>query len=266
VAAHPDAVDAPHGGFYRAIGVLGLPQEFELQLLAVFEDGFRPPLATVRGSRAPLPPQERRTPSPLIVTAAPGADANPLLEQLAAHPGVVAVPPSEGGAHVAAFWADVLRALSEPASYLRQVTHARNLHDPGWWLGREGPSPRRIRDEVLQRWIGTEGVQALARFAQDGIERFYTQLARETEKASATRFAELVQPGLATPLLLELYPDSREVVVAPGPGEIPASSAPDSLLVTSEQLAARPAEALAATLVHAGLDATGAGVPAPETR
>jgi hypothetical protein len=131
---------------------------------------------------------------------------------LGAHPSVVAYRPFRVEPRVASYWMGVLRSLAEPASYRRQM-QGRNLQDPTWWLGSEGRVARRTQDAELQDWLGSEAVRTLAAFAQSRIDDVYSRIATLQGHPDAAYFAEKYQPDAIPPLMWELYPDAREVVL-----------------------------------------------------
>jgi hypothetical protein len=101
-----------------------------------------------------------------------------VVQLLAAHPEVVAYPPFEDEPKVASYWIDVLLALSEPASYRRQLTPGRDLNST-WWLGEQMPMPRARWPRALQEWVGATAVERLAAFCQERIESLYGQIASQ---------------------------------------------------------------------------------------
>ena len=71
--------------------------------------------------------------------------------------------------------------LSDPSSYMRQIAPAGNLENPLWWLGTDRPPPR-LRDSGLQRWLGSEALEQLARISQERIAAVYEQIAAGADK------------------------------------------------------------------------------------
>ena len=95
---------------------------------------------------------------------------------LAAHPEIVAYRPFEYEPRVATYWMGVFRALSDPASYRRQLAPTGTI-DGAWWLGEQTPLPGPIRDPALDPWLDATAIGELAGVAQQRIERLYTEVA-----------------------------------------------------------------------------------------
>ena len=199
-------------GFFLSVNALALELDFELQLRAVLGDGETVELATLTGRRSPLDSGYRTRLQPLMVTTIGRTGSSMLVHLLGAHPSVVAYRPFRVEPRVASYWIGVLRSLSEPASYRRQM-QGRNLQDPTWWLGTEGRVARRTQDTEFQDWLGSEAVQTLAGFAQSRIDDVYARIAGLQQRPGAAYFAEKYQPDAVPPLMWELYPGAREVVL-----------------------------------------------------
>jgi hypothetical protein len=212
-ASYPDVPGSDSSGFYVPLNCLSLSLEFELSVRAVLEDETRVDVATVRGRRRPLRSTFEPRLQPLMVTTIGRTGSSMLVQLLGAHPEILAYRPFEVEPRVASYWLGVLKSLSEPASYRRQITEARNLLNPAWWLGTEGPLPRRIRDPELADWMGTTNVEALAAFCQSRIEAIYEQIAARSQRPNALYFAEKYLPEAIPAMMWELYPQAREVVL-----------------------------------------------------
>src|SRR5207249_11578354 len=77
-AAFPDVPDAGSSGFHALLNSLLLDPDFDLNVEAVFEDGARVEIATIKGRREPLRSQFQSQCQPLMVTA-PGRTGSTLL-------------------------------------------------------------------------------------------------------------------------------------------------------------------------------------------
>ncbi len=209
----PDAEGAEHSGFFVPVNSLSLPPEFELLVVAALSDGTRVELAEIRGSRQALRFDLEPRLRPLMVTTIGRTGSSMLVHLLGAHPAVVAYRPFRTEPRVASYWIGVLRALSEPASYRRQILQAQNLHDPTWWLGREGRLPRRTLDREFQDWLGSDAVESLAELCRSRIDAVYSRIADLFDRPDATYFTEKFQPDAVPDLVWELYPNAREIVL-----------------------------------------------------
>jgi hypothetical protein len=213
-AAHPDAPYAEQSGFYAIVSSLALAPDFELLVRAVGADNARADIAIVRGRRAPLRCSVEPTLNPLLITTLGRSGSTALLKLFASHPQIVAHSPVQGETRVASYWLDILRGLSEPASYLQQISPPRGM-PRRWWLGAE-MVPRRDRAPEAYQWMGATSVEALAVFCQSQIDAFYERASNPEELSDAVYFAEKCQPaGLrgVPEIMSEIYRDGREVVL-----------------------------------------------------
>jgi hypothetical protein len=212
-AAFPDVDHARFSGFHALTSSLQLDPDFELIMEAVLQDGSRAKIATIRGRRDPLRSSFEPRFQPLMVTAPGRTGSTLLMRMLAGHPRILTYRPFQFEPRVASYWIGLLKALSDPASYLRQLSDARNLDQPSWWLGANLPLPRALPDDSIQEWMGGAGVRELAAFCQDRIEALYRQIALDRGRDDAAYFTEKYIPGSVQPLLWELYPQAREVIL-----------------------------------------------------
>lgn len=209
--------------FDASVSALNFPLEFEFTLRLVLEDGTRVEIATVHGRRAPLHSEFQPQLQPLIITTSGRTGSTALTQLLGGHPQIVAYRPFQYEARVAGYWLNVLRALSEPASYLRQV-HGEFAVNPqhSWrWIGRDAasgvatgraPMLPGLVDGDIEHWMGTDGVSATVEFCQRRIDAFYVEVAEHFTRPDAVYFAEKYAPRSKVPSILsEIYDDSREV-------------------------------------------------------
>jgi Sulfotransferase family len=200
-------------GFYATVNTLRLGREFTIAIEAVLDDESRVEFATIRGRRRPLRPRFEPRLAPLMVTTLGRTGSTILVRLLEAHPEVVAYPPFEDEPKVASYWIEVLLALSEPASYRRQLTPGRDLNST-WWLGTQMPMPRARWPRPLHDWIGATAVETLAGFCQERIEALYQQIASQYGVGEPRYFAEKYWATSTIPgFMWELYDDPREVFV-----------------------------------------------------
>ena len=210
--AHPGVRAAVSSGFFGTLSALALSPSFELELEVELQDGGRVPLATVRGRRAPLVSGFEPRLRPLVLTTLGRTGSTAVVRMLAAHPDVVAYRPFEFEPRVATYWMGVFRALSDPASYRRQLAPTGTV-DGDWWLGTEPPLPRPARDPHLEPWLDVTAVAELARLAQGRIDGLYGQVAAAQSRPDASWFVEKYRADEVAELVLELYPAAREVML-----------------------------------------------------
>ena len=199
---------APAIGFRALVNALSLPRAFELEVVALTGDG-RAPLAVVRGRRASLPGRSDASLQPLIVTTLGRTGSMLLLRLLEAHPELLVIRPHRYEQRVAGYWAEVLLALTDPGSYMRQIEPSGSLDRPRWWLGDEEPTPGLDPDKDLQRWLGGEAVEAVAEFCANRIEALYGEAARA--HGGAPRYFAEKHTLRSAAVTTELFPGAREV-------------------------------------------------------
>jgi hypothetical protein len=102
-------------------------------------------------------------------------------------------------------------------SYLQPilVTAATSEH---WWIGdKHSTLPSRFTsDPTMLRWLGRDSVEELAAYSQRRIEAFYQQAATVQGKIAPAFFAERfygIAGQFATPMMWELYPNTRQIVL-----------------------------------------------------
>jgi len=180
---------------------------------ARLKDKTRVPIATVRGTRAPLRTSFEPAMRPLMITTLGRTGSTVLVRMLAAHPAIAAYRPFEYEPRVASYWMGVLRRLGDPTSHRRQLAPSGPI-DGNWWVGSEPPFPRRIRDAELDEWLAGESVEELAAFCQGRVDALYRRVARLAEREGAPYFAEKLRPDFVPGLVWDLWPDAREVILA----------------------------------------------------
>lgn len=210
--AHPTVPEAGSSGFFGTLSTLALPPSFELEVEVELEDGRHVRLGTVTGRREPLVTGFEPRLRPLVLTTLGRTGSTAVVRMLAAHPEVVAYRPFEFEPRVATYWIDVFRALSDPASYRRQLAPTGTV-DGDWWLGDKPPLPRPARDLRLDAWLDVTAVAELARLAQGRIDGLYSQVAAARSRPDASWFVEKYRADEVAELVLELYPAAREVML-----------------------------------------------------
>jgi sulfotransferase family protein len=206
--------DGRSATFYAPVSSLPLPPEFELVVRAELGDrdeGARVRLGAVRGRRPELRTRVRPRINPIMVTTASRTGSNLLLRALGEHPEIVAYRPFQYEPRVSAYWVEVLRELTEPAGYRRQITPQLRQPARGWWLGPAGQMPAPLLDPEAEDAIARDTVEAVARFCQERIDAVYGRIAPLCERPGAAYFAEKHSPNEVPMILSELYPGAREV-------------------------------------------------------
>jgi hypothetical protein len=198
--------------FYAPVSAIPLPPAFDLVVrVRLGEDGERARLGAVHGRRTELQTGVRPRFNPLMVTTFSRTGSNLLVRMLGEHPEIVAYRPFRYEPRVSAYWVEVLRELTEPGSYRRQITPQLRQPARGWWLGPAGPMAPPLLDPEVEGAIARDAVHDLACFCQERIDAVYAQIAPHCERPNAAYFAEKHSPNEVPMILSELYPGSREV-------------------------------------------------------
>ena len=134
-----------------------------------------------------------------------------LVQLLGSHPEILALDPFRVDARMATYWAEVCRALVNPASYSSPLGALQPDNDL-WWLGRGGavPPPDDIGD--IQHWLATTHVTEVASFCRDRIQSFYRHAGALEGRGTHARFAvEKLNPTWVPDMVWELFPSAREI-------------------------------------------------------
>jgi hypothetical protein len=210
-ASYPEAARTDAAGFFTSVNALNLGREFEVLVRARLDDASRVDLATLRGRREPLRTSFQPALDPLMVTTLGRTGSTVLMKVLATHPEIVAYSPFQHEPRVATYWLGVMKTLTDPVSYRRQINPTGNL-DGTWWAGLEPPLPRRAKDPRLSHWLDVDAVGEIAAFCQSRIEAVYREVAAG-QGAAPRFFAEKFRVDRVPEMMWELYPRAREVIL-----------------------------------------------------
>jgi hypothetical protein len=217
VAHYPAVSEAEKSGFRATVSTLGLPPEFEMSAVAVLRGKNRIPIGTIKARRRTLRNNFEPKLQPLMVTTLGRTGSTWLMRLLGQHPQILAYRPFEYEPRVVGYWMQVLKSVSEPASYLQTLNTA--FSDEYWWLGRES-HPSELAspaDPEVHQWLGQDNIESLTAFCQNRIESFYERIAALQGQTDATYFAEKYgSEGFFASIrriIKELYPRSREILL-----------------------------------------------------
>ena len=198
-----------------AVNALALPSSFDAELRAVRADRSQIPLVTIRGRRAPLHTGFEPAMQPLSITSLGRSGSTALMRALERHPEIASCPAFAYETRVSLYWLSVLRDLSEPAGYRRQIVNSPETRIGGteWWRAGRRPRPPAPADLRLERIVGRDSIRQLALACQSQIDLVHRQLADRFGRPGAAYFAEKTIAGPLLSLLDELYPGAREVVL-----------------------------------------------------
>ncbi|HUZ14610.1 MAG TPA: sulfotransferase [Gaiellaceae bacterium] len=223
--AHPEVEHAGRSGFVLPFSLLGLPEQFEIQIEAEMESGEVLPIGTRRGTRTTLQTDYDPHLRPLFVTTLGRTGSSWLMLLLAQHPELVAYLPFRLEPRVASYWLAVTRALAEPRSYLQAIDP--ELWAGPWWLGNN-----RMRRNVAMKgerhiadWLGGRNIEAIASFAQRQIDSFYTEVENSKGKTTARFFVEKRFPdAINDRLAREIYGNAKEIFLVRDLRDVACSS------------------------------------------
>jgi len=218
--ARPDVIepDSRSGwpescGFASRVNTIELPQKFRVWLVARFEDAEPARLAVIDGTRNPLPVQTEARFQPIMTTTLGRSGSTWLLSLLGHHPEITAFQPQTTEARAASYFADVLRTLSRPSSYISTLRGY--VVGTREWMGASSVRPLHEyeRDADLLEWMGKTHVDELIAFVAQRLDALYAQLSAKEGKEEATRFVEKCPPNGPQTMLSEIYPNAREILL-----------------------------------------------------
>jgi hypothetical protein len=208
-----DAPDAGEDGFEVVVRAIELEPRFTVDVVAILSDGTRVQLATLRGRRNRIALPRSPKLNPIMLTTIGRSGSKWLTALLSCHPSVVAFQPLVFEPRVLTYWTTLLRSLTEPKSYLRQI-HADRWDEPRWWLGDGADAIPEPIELGMAEWLGTESVRALGALCQERAEAFYLEAAARSGKGGARYFVEkLLIDRVLLDLTLECFPQGREVIL-----------------------------------------------------
>lgn len=201
-------------GFETLVRAIEISPAFEIEVVAGLQDGTRCTIGTIAGRRELLIPPRQPALNPAMITTIGRSGSKWLAWLMSCHPEVIAFQPLVFEPRVATYWMTVLRALTAPKSYLRQI-HTERWEEPRWWLGDGATGLPAPVDLAMAEWLGIDSIRALAAICQERTEVFYEEVARRSGKEAGVRyFAEkfLLDPALLE-LATEVFPSAREVIL-----------------------------------------------------
>jgi hypothetical protein len=200
-------------GFASRVNTIELPQRFKVGLVARFEGDEAARVAVIEGTRRALPAQTATRFQPIMVTTLGRSGSTWLMSLLGQHPEITAFQAQTNEARAACYFADVLRILSRPSSYMSAARgYAVTTLD---WMGASPTRPLHEyeRDPDLLEWLGSTYVEELIAFVAQRLDALYTQLSAKEGKERATRFVEKCPPNGPQVMLSEIYPKAREILL-----------------------------------------------------
>jgi hypothetical protein len=218
--ARPDVIESKSRsewprdcGFASRVNAIELPQRFRVWLIAHFEGAGPARIAVIDGTRRPLPTQAEARFQPIMMTTLGRSGSTWLMSLLGQHPEITAFQPQTSEPRAASYFADVLRTLSRPSSYVSTLRgYVVSTLD---WMGTSPVRPLHEyeRDADLRDWMGKTYVEELIAFIAQRLDALYAQLSSKEGKERATRFVEKCPPNGPQTMLSEIYPEAREILL-----------------------------------------------------
>jgi hypothetical protein len=214
LAESNDASGRPRNpGFASRVNTIELPQQFRVYLVARFKGAGPARLAVIDGTRRALPQQSDARFQPIMMTTLGRSGSTWLMSLLGQHPEITAFQAQTSEPRAASYFADVLRTLSRPSSYVSTLRgYVATTLD---WLGASPVRPLHEyeRDADLRDWMGTAYIEELITFITQRLDALYERLSAKEGKERATRFVEKCAPNGPQVMLSEIYPEAREVLL-----------------------------------------------------
>jgi len=214
--AYSKVAHAEHSGFRATVSVLPMKPEIQLFVQAILQDDSRVEIGVIQARRHALQSNFQPRLQPLILANLGRSGSTWLTQLLGEHPQITTYHPFQYEPRVASYWMEILRVLSDPASYLQSISTERG--DPYWWIGDKHASHLPLfatSDPLMHRWLGREAIEELAGFCQSRIEKFYEQAADAQGKRKPLYFAERYYgtSRFATMVMWELYSQARQIIL-----------------------------------------------------
>lgn len=210
-ASHPNVAGAKRCGFDTLVGVLGLPPQFKLHLMCVFEDGSKESLGSIQGSHEPAPSSFEPRLNPLMLTSLNRVGSTWMMGLFAAHPEIVVYRHYPYEYRSGNYWAHMLKVLTEPANTV-ESSDPGDFHSHPWHVGNNPFFNRHVNEHAeLGEWLGREYVGRLATFCHRSIDDWYTKVADNQGQENPVYFAEKYAAGHVPVVMWELYPKAKEV-------------------------------------------------------
>jgi hypothetical protein len=214
-------------GFWKAIGTVGLPPAFNIEVRVVFQDGRRDPIAVIRGTQQLT---SAFTPSmqPIMVTSLGRSGSTLVMRMLAEHPDIIVHEQFPYETHVCSYWMHLIQVLTAPVD-TSQVESLEFWRDPErlppfpYFFGEPLLHPTSTEDVVDDRWYFNQ-VEEFAGAAQAAVESYYREYASRRKRTTPAFFAEKAVPvGYIRWIMRRLYPRAREIFLVRDPRDTLAS-------------------------------------------
>ncbi|ERT08199.1 sulfotransferase domain protein [Lyngbya aestuarii BL J] len=216
---YPQVSEAANSGFQIEVGVIGLPLEGELSIQAIFENQSSVAVGVIKYRRQRLHSNYKSRVQPLLMTSSGRSGSTWIMRLLSHHPKIVTSQIHPYEIRVSQYWMQMLAILSQP--------HNPVDFPPDYFYNEfrcTGQNPYHnynISHCLDSSWLGREYIENLADFCRQNIDNFYEDIATQQGKAltqtsdssSNCYFVEKFLLKLNRTVLLELYPQAREIIL-----------------------------------------------------
>ncbi|MDJ0557167.1 MAG: sulfotransferase [Microcoleaceae cyanobacterium MO_207.B10] len=216
---YPQVSGAENCGFQIEVGVMGLPVEGELSVQAILENKSTVSVGIIKYRRQLLRPNYQPRLQPLLVTSSGRSGTTWIMRLLSQHPAIVTNQVYPYEVRVSQYWMQMLSVLSKPINPIDlSPTY---FYDEFRWTGPNPYHNNNTRSSIASSWLGLDYIKNLADFCCQNIDQFYEDIATRQEKvltstlngSSNFYFVEKFLLRLNRTLLLELYPQAKEIIL-----------------------------------------------------
>ncbi|NES68139.1 MAG: sulfotransferase, partial [Okeania sp. SIO2D1] len=219
---YPGVSWAKRCGFNIEVGVIGLPLQGEVRIRAVLENRSTVLLGIIHYHRQPLHSNYQAKLQPLVFTSSGRSGTTWLMRIFSQHPSIIASEFYPYEFRVSQYWIQMLNILSQP----------RNPDKfQGTYFYQEfqsiGPNPYhgKLNGHAAHDWLGRDYPEQFADFCRHSIDNLYEYMGRNQGKIVSELshntdsqhqqfyFVEKFLPNPHRKLLLEVYPQAKEIVL-----------------------------------------------------
>ncbi len=214
VVAYTNGLPGSHTcGWSTSIGMVGLPEKFELAFDAILPNNVPVRIGYVRGRRRPVRSEYRPSIRPLMLTSFGRTGTTWLMRLLTDHSSIIGYRQHPFEVRPAKYWLHALKILTEPANHF-QSSDADGFQYQKHSLGHNpfyaGPL---TSHPSLHRFFGQTYPEQLAATFQRTIDSFYKDLAKLQQQPDPIFFCEKFHADRIPAIAWELYPDAREIIL-----------------------------------------------------
>ena len=220
---YPEVLWAKNSGFNIEVGVIGLPLEGEVRIRGVLENKSKVLLGIVHYRRLPLHSNYQAQLQALVFTSVGRSGTTWLMRLFSQHPSIITSESYPYEFLVSQYWMQMLNILSQPR-------HPQKFYGAYFYEEYQsiGPNPYygKADGDAANDWLGRDYPEQLADFCRQSIDNLYQhmgcaqgkllpQLSGNTNnhQHQPLYFVEKFLPNPHRKLLLEVYPQAKEIVL-----------------------------------------------------